>query len=66
MCVTCKPPNPHQIIPAGTWFTYDSGNLMDILVVDDIKPGRITQITFYASGHSYSTAITDVELLVQD
>lgn len=66
VCVTCKPPNPHQIIPAGTWFTYDSGNLMDILAADDVKPGRITQITFYASGHSYSSAITDVELLVQD
>jgi hypothetical protein len=34
--------------------------------VDGAKPTRITQVTFYASGHSYRAAVTDVELLVQD
>ncbi|HJW84948.1 MAG TPA: hypothetical protein VJ754_11645 [Anaerolineae bacterium] len=65
-CVTCATRNLHQSIPPNTWFTYDSGNLMDSLSVDGEKPARIMLITFYASGHSYRSAITDVELLVQD
>jgi len=65
-CVTCSTRDPHRAIAPGTWFTYDSGDLMDVLVVDDSKPTRITQLTLYASGHSYTSAVTDVELLVQD
>ena len=65
-CQACSTSNPHRRIPPNTWFTYDSDNLMDVLTVDDFKPSRITRITFYASGHSYRSAITDVELLMQD
>ena len=65
-CVTCTTRNPHRAVPSNTWYTYDSGNLMDALAVGDLKPSRITRVTFYASGHSYRSAITDVELLVQD
>lgn len=66
-CVACATRNPHQQIPnLNTWLTYDSDNLMAVLAVNGEKPTRITQITFYASGHSYRAAVTDVELLVQD
>jgi hypothetical protein len=65
-CVTCAVRNPHQIVPLNTWFTYESDNLMDALSVNGTKPARILQITFYASGHSYRSSITDVELLVKD
>jgi hypothetical protein len=65
-CELCATRNPHQATPLNTWFTYESDNLMDILSVDGAKPTRITQVTFYASGHSYRAAVTDVELLVQD
>lgn len=39
-------------------FTYDSGDLMTSL-----SPSQITAITFYASGHSYSASIAEVELV---
>jgi hypothetical protein len=39
-------------------FTYDSGDLMTSL-----SPTQITAITFYASGHSYSASIAEVELV---
>ncbi len=39
-------------------FTYDSGDLMT-----GLKPTQITAITFYASGHSYSASVAEVELL---
>ena len=66
-CGTCGIPYAHRRASLlNTWFTYDSGNLMELLTVDDFKPSRIMRVTFYASGHSYRSAVTDVELLVQD
>lgn len=66
ICIYCTTRNPHTRVTQNSWFTYDSSNLMDVLTVDDFKPARITRIVFYASGHAYQSAITDVELLVQD
>ncbi|MBP7688622.1 MAG: hypothetical protein KA765_11965 [Thermoflexales bacterium] len=48
----------HIRVPRNFSFTYDSGDLMPTL-----KPSQITAITFYASGHSYSASIAEVELL---
>ncbi|MBI5567718.1 MAG: hypothetical protein HY870_22655 [Chloroflexi bacterium] len=39
-------------------FTYDSGDLMT-----NLKPSHLTAITFYASGHSYTASIGEVELV---
>ena len=50
--------NEHRRIPPNVAFTYESDNLMDTL-----KPSQITAITFYASGHSYHSAVTEIELL---
>lgn len=66
ICEICTRRFQHQRILRDTWFSYDSGNLMDILTVDGLKPVRIIRVIFYASGHSYQSAVTDVELLVQD
>ncbi len=52
--------NEHRRVPPNVAFTYDSDNLMDTL-----KPSQITGITFYASGHSYHSSVTEVELLVE-
>jgi hypothetical protein len=48
----------HIRVPRDFSFTYDSGDLMASL-----KPSQITAITFYASGHSYTASIAEVELL---
>ncbi|HLF24836.1 MAG TPA: hypothetical protein VJG32_00750 [Anaerolineae bacterium] len=65
-CDACTRRFEHQRVIINTWVLYDSGNLMEVLATDESQPARITRLTFYASGHSYRSAITDVELLVQD
>jgi hypothetical protein len=50
--------NEHKRIVPNVAYTYDSANLMETL-----KPQQITAITFYASGHSYRSAVAEVELL---
>ncbi len=65
-CQTCSTRTAHRAVVPSTWFAYDSGNLIDELTVGDLTPAQITRIVFYASGHAYRSAITDVELLVQD
>ena len=50
--------NEHQRISQNVAFTYEIENLMETLA-----PSQITAITFYASGHSYRSALAEVELL---
>jgi hypothetical protein len=66
VCETCSTRNAHRPLLPNAWFAFDSGNLMDELAVGDLRPAWISRIVFYASGHAYKAALTDVELLVQD
>jgi hypothetical protein len=50
-------------IPRNVWYSYESGNLMEIL---DIKPAHLTSIKIYASGHDYQSMVTEVELLAKE
>lgn len=51
-------------LPAGTWQTFESGNLMEEL--SDTPPALIEEVTIYASGHSFHATVTQVELLIQE
>lgn len=51
-------------IPAGSWQTYDSANLMEELA--DAPPAFIKSLTIYASGHSFHAMLTEVEVLAQE
>jgi hypothetical protein len=51
-------------IPSGVWRTYDSGNLIDEFA--DTPPAVIQRLAIYASGHSFSARVTEVELLAQE
>jgi hypothetical protein len=66
-CSTCPPPisEPHNQVAWSTWFDYDSANLMDIMP-KEIRPARIELIRVYASGHTYDSMVTDIELLAQE
>jgi hypothetical protein len=66
ICLLCSSRNPHTQIPPQSWYPYDSGNLLEDMAINGLKPAQIIDITFYASGHSFASAVTDVELLVQD
>jgi len=66
-CTTC--PNPsignHNRVAEGSWFLYDSLNLMESLP-PELRPALILSVRVYASGHSYDSMVTDVELLAQE
>lgn len=53
-----------ESVPAGTWHTYDSGNLMDEL--SDTPPAEVNRLRVYASGHSFHAFVTEVELLARE
>ncbi len=66
-CTTC--PNPgsgnHNRVTEGSWFLYDSPNLMEFLP-PELRPAIVDSVRVYASGHSYESMVTDVELLAQE
>jgi len=51
-------------IPPKVWYSYESGNLMEML--GDVKPAHLTSIRIYASGHDYQSMVTEVELVAKE
>ncbi len=60
-CDTCR--TEHEGIGLRTWFTYRSGNLINILPPDQ-RPVFIQRLSFYASGHAYKVYVSEMDLLV--
>jgi hypothetical protein len=59
-CDSCS--QQHEIIKEKAWYTYDSGNLFN-LIPTRVRPQEIISLQFYASGHQYDVFISDVSLL---
>ena len=59
-CDTCA--QDHERLNQDTWFTYTSGNLMQLLP-EDQRPAAISSIEFYASGHEYEVLISEIALM---
>jgi hypothetical protein len=57
-CTSCGSRLEHIRVPQDFAYTYESVNLMTLL-----QPTQITAITFYASGHSYRSSVSEIELL---
>ncbi|NLV74493.1 MAG: hypothetical protein GXY52_07405 [Chloroflexi bacterium] len=49
-------------VPAGSWYLYDSGNLLESLPV---RPSKLIRIRVYASGWDYNSLISDIALVVE-
>jgi hypothetical protein len=66
-CSTCPDPSSgnHNRVPEKSWFLYDSPNLMQI-DPPELRPVVVQSVRVYASGHSYESMVTDVELLAQE
>lgn len=62
-CLPCGGGERHERVNLGTWFTYESGNIIDLFPEAD-RPLIITEVSFYASGHAYKTYISEMKLLV--
>jgi hypothetical protein len=66
-CVTCAPRQwPHQQWPARQWKVYDSENLLDVWSEAGIPAAVIKSVTFLASGHTFNSFITDIQLLAAE
>ena len=59
-CDSCL--EPHEQINEGAWYTYESGNLFTDWP-EDLRPGIIKEVEFYASGHEYETFLNEVSLV---
>jgi hypothetical protein len=66
-CLTCPEPSSgnHNQVPGRSWFLYDSPNLMEINP-PELRPAVIQSVRVYASGHSYNSMVTGIELLAQE
>jgi hypothetical protein len=60
-CDSCIQEHVH--IYEKTWYTFDSGNLLDDAIPPDQRPAAITDVVFYASGHQYDVYVDEVALL---
>ena len=59
-CILCETHNEHIKVPAGVPWPFETGNLLPLLSLK-----QITAIKFYASGHSYQSSISNVELIAE-
>lgn len=50
-------------IPNGTWFAYESPNLMSLLSLT--RPERIDYVRIHASGHDYDSYVGDISLITR-
>ncbi len=67
-CLSCS--QEHELINANSWYTYDSGNLLNLFPADETQAvsqqiSEIIGIWFYASGHEYDVQLSEVALLGQ-
>jgi hypothetical protein len=64
-CTSCATRNEHIQVHEDTWYPYLSPNLIPQLSQDGQAPTLIKSINIYASGHTYHSIITEVELIGQ-
>lgn len=64
VCQFCAAPiNPHIRVPSNQVFFYESGNLLEILAQQNIRPRNISSISLAAEGHTFDTRVVDVALI---
>ena len=62
-CLSCR--TEHDRISAGTWYTYESGNLFSLFPANQ-RPERITEVSFYSSGHAYKIYVSELNLFASE
>lgn len=68
VCVTCPEPRPaqHEQVSLNQWTTFESENLLEAFNAANLKAAFLKSITVYASGHTFESLVTDVQLLVTE
>lgn len=64
VCQFCAAPiNPHIRVQPNQVSFYESGNLLEILAQQNIRPRSISSISLAAEGHTFDTHVVDVALI---
>jgi hypothetical protein len=67
-CAPCRPPrSDHQRVAQNQWTVYDSSeNLLELFQQGGAAPVTIKSIALYASGHTFNSLVTEVQLLAAE
>lgn len=67
VCQFCAAPhNAHLRAPLGQVYFYESGNLLEALAQQNIRPRMIESLSLAAEGHTFDTHVVDVALIAQE
>ena len=61
-CSSCQ--QDHLVINRSGWFTFESENLLSLFAEHE-RPHRLNSVRFYASGHQFDAAVSEILLLVE-
>lgn len=62
----CESQPQHVQIPQGAWFAYTSPDLIELLRERNLAPATILSVDVYASGHTFTSEVDDIAVLVED
>lgn len=67
VCQSCEWQAEHiRVAQLGSWYDYESPDLLPQLKSRGINPAAVETVRIYASGHTYSAAIDEIEILVEE
>jgi hypothetical protein len=67
LCLTCgHPVTAHVQVPLGQLRSWESGNLLERLAQENVRPRRIKSVSLVAQGHTFETQVLDVSLVAQE
>lgn len=65
-CISCAVvQRPHERVPLGQFFFYDVDLIQELASQGFVPPRHIESITLVGSGHSFTTEVSDVALVVE-
>ncbi len=64
-CTICSPRADHLRVEKGEWYVYNSPNLIPLLSQAGPPAVRLRSITLYASGHTFQSTVSQVELIAR-
>jgi hypothetical protein len=63
-CPSCEWKATHIQVPMGVWYDYESPDLLPLLRAENIDPSALWSVEIYASGHTYGSAIDEIDILI--
>ena len=61
----CESRPQHIQVPQGAWYAYTSPDLIPLLRERGIEPATLLNLSIYASGHSFVSAVDEVSVQIE-